>query len=163
MATVDLAPRARGEGNPGRKVYYIQNIVNIATAVTTKGSALAQGDVIEALAVPANTLILGGGIEVITAKTGTTADLTIDMGFTGGDVDAFVDGYDYDAAVAGAYATTVAANFPQVLAAADTIDLLLVTMTGTLLTGKIRVWALVCDIDDTTDRFGSAAARDATV
>jgi len=163
MATIELASRARGEVTLGRKPYYVQNIIDMADAVTEKGSALAQADVIQVLSLPANTLILAGGVEAITEHAGTSTDLTLDMGFTGGDVDAFVDGWDYDGAAVGAYAGPVSANFPQVLTAADTVDLLFVTMTGTTTGGIVRVWAWVADLDDTTDRFGGVAQRDATL
>ena len=160
---VALAKRARGVDNVTRRPYMVQNIVDFAEAVTTKGTALAQGDVIQALSIPAQSLILSGGLQVLTARVGTTTDLTLDVGFTGGDVDAFVDGYDFDAAAVGAHATTVVANFPQHLVAADTVDILLTTMTGTLTGGKVRLWAWIAEYSDVGDKYGGLAARDTSL
>jgi hypothetical protein len=160
---VALAKRARGVDNPNRAPYMVQNIVDFAEAVTTKGSALAQGDVIQALSIPANSLILSGGLQVVTEHTGTSTDLTLDVGFTGGDVDAFVDGFDYDAAAVGAHATSVVANFPQHLNVADTVDILLTTMTGTTTGGKVRVWAWIAEYSDVGDKYGGVAARDTSL
>ena len=160
---IELSNRARGVSNPTRGPYYIQNTIDFAEALAEKGSALAQGDVIEALALPAGTLVLSGGVQVVTEHTGTSTDLTLDVGFTGGDVDAFVDGFDYDGAAVGAWAGPVVANLPLVNTTADTVDILLVTMTGTTTGGKLRVWAWVADINDTGDKFGGLAARDTSL
>lgn len=128
--------------------YFIENSVSLAAAITEKGSALAQSDVIEVLDIPANSVILAAGFEVTTAMTGTSTDATLDMGVTGGDVDNFVDGFDLDAASAGDYAAQPAAFSPVVVGGtADTIDLLIVTQTGTITGGVLRCWALVVDID----------------
>jgi len=149
MATVDMA-LLEGNGSTqsahGMKhVYVLDAVVDLAEAIVTKGSALAQADVIQALNVPAGSILLGGGAECIAAMTGTSADLTIDIGITGGDVDGLVDGWDFDAAVVGAIvATGVQVVVP--MATADTIDLLFVTQTDTVLTGKIRVFAILADI-----------------
>ena len=152
MATIDLATEGVAGKHPSRTgnkgPYMVRKVIDIAAAVTAKGSALAQGDVIECIAVPAGTRIMDAGLVCKTAKTGTTADLTIDFGVTGGDVDNYVDGWDYDAAVAGDFAGTIGVVEPVTISTADTIDMLLVTQTGTLLTGKIIAWALLLDISD---------------
>ncbi len=149
MATVDMAP-LEGNGstqssNGMKHVYVLDTVVDLAEAIVTKGGALASSDVIQALNVPAGSILLGGGAECIEAMTGTSTDLTIDIGITGGDVDNLVDGWDFDGAAVGAIvATGVQAVVP--MATADTIDLLFVTQTGTVLTGKIRVFAILADI-----------------
>ena len=155
MATIDLANRAGNGINfvaksaAVRVPYLIGKEVNLATAVTTKGSALAQADVIEALDLPAGTMILAGGAYKVSAMTGTSADLTLDIGITGGDVDNLVDGWDFDGAAVGSWATPVGVQEPVVVSTADTIDILFATQTGTVLTGKIWVYALVVDINPT--------------
>jgi len=152
MATIDMA-LLEGNGSHQslfsnvRKVYVIDNEVDIADAVTAKGSALAAADVIQALNIPANSMILGGGLEVLTATTGTATDVTIDVGITGGDVDLLVDGFDLDGAAAGAHSAN-GVQTATVVATADTVDILIPTMTGTLLTGVVRVWAVIADIGD---------------
>jgi hypothetical protein len=163
MATIQLSKRARGEGSDTRKPYIVQNTIDFAEATAAKGSALAVADVVEALALPAGTLILSGGVQVTSAMTGTSTNLTLDVGFTGGDVDAFVDGFDFDAAAVGAWDGPVVANFPQLLTTADTIDILIATQTGTFTGGKLRVWAVVMNVNDTQDKFGGVAARDTSL
>ena len=161
MATVSLSTRARGNGTvAGRDVYYVQNTIDWAAAATLKGSALAAADVIEAIAVPAGTMILNAGIQVMTVSTGESADNTLDLGVTGTEPDNFVDGFDLDAAAAGAYAQNAAAFQPLVIATADTIDVLIATATTAPTGGKIRVWAALMDIRDDGGKFGGVVDRD---
>jgi hypothetical protein len=65
---------ARGNSARGRQPYMIQHELNLATAVTDKGTALAANDVIPGLTIPANTLILAAGLEVTEAHAGTSTD-----------------------------------------------------------------------------------------
>jgi hypothetical protein len=157
MATVTtLASAVRNPGARGRSTYYVQNEIDFAAAVTAKGTALAASDIIEAITVPANTMIVSAGMECTAAHTGTSSDCALDLGVTGGDVDAFVDGFDFDAAAVGAYATPAAPGCAIVGSAADTLDILIQAQTGTTLTGKIRVFAWLADVDD----IGSMAANE---
>lgn len=149
MATISLATdtgTVRPSRNKVKMPYIVEATVDLAVAATTKGSAIAQGDVIEALNVPAKTVVMAAGIEVITAMTGTSTDATIDVGFTGGDVDNFVDGFDLDGASAGALSGN-GVQEPIVVSTADTVDILVATQTGTITGGKVRIWAVVADID----------------
>lgn len=131
----------------GPRVYTVDNIINFASALTAKGSALASSDTIEALVIPPGTFVLQAGLQTILADDATT--LTLDLGYTGGDVDFWVDGYDQAAAAAGDYSTwsgtTAAAASQDFGTTADTIDLLFATLTGTLTIGKVRVWAAFID------------------
>lgn len=92
---------------------------------------------------PAQTVILAAGVEVTEALTGATA-LTFDIG-TGDDDDEFVAGY----AMAGKAVGAVAPSIPGVayIGAEDTLDLTVDTLTGTATAGKLRVWAMVADVD----------------
>lgn len=159
---IELAPAAHGLGNPNRKLYLVQNTVDFAAAVTEKGSALAQGDIIEALSIPAKTLILACGAEVMSARVGTTTDLTLDIGFTGGNTDFLADGFDFDAAAVGAFVSPIVAELPITVNTADTIDVLLATQTGTLTGGKLRIWVLLMDISNlgADDREAAEVDRD---
>jgi hypothetical protein len=121
--------------------------VDFAAAATAKGSALAAADIIECISVPANTLILNAGIEVITVLGGESNDTTFDLGVTTTEPDNFVDGFDADAAAAGAYAQNAAAYQPLVIGTADTIDLLIATATTAPTSGEVRVWAVLMNID----------------
>lgn len=150
MATVDMtsgqayhvaaAPMTAG-------MYCKQMDIDFAAATTTKGSALALNDVIETLDIPGETLVFAAGIIVKEAMAGTSTDLALDLGVTGGDVDVFVDGFDFDAAAVGDQATPAfAGTNPTYIASDDTLDILIQAQTGTFTGGKITVWALCVDI-----------------
>ena len=161
MATVDLSIAQTGNTPRGRKPYYVQNSVNFATAASSKGTALAASDVIKAITVPANTLILHAGFEVTTAHAGTSTDTAFDFGVTGGDVDNFVDGFDFDGASVGAYAPTPAAYSPVIVGGtSDTIDIEIQAMTGTTTGGKLRLFAICMDIDDVGTMAADEVDRD---
>jgi hypothetical protein len=91
----------------------------------------------------AQTAILAAGVEVTEALAGATA-LTFDIG-TGLDDDEFVAAY----AMASKSAGDVAPSLPGIayVGAEDTLDLTVDTLTGTATAGKLRVWALVMDVD----------------
>lgn len=139
-----------------RTPYYVELIIDLADAVTAKGSALAQADVIETIAVPAGTQVLFAGLQKVTAMTGSSTDLTFDFGITGGDVDAFVDGWDFDGASVGAFATVAAAAITPAtfVTTADTLDILFATQTGTVTGGKIRVFAWLADCSNKYKKAG---------
>lgn len=152
MATIDLAGGAALHSTSDAyapKAYVIERYIDLADAVTAKGSALAQADVIEVLEVPAGSLVLEAGFEVTSVMTGTSTDATVDFGITGGDVDAFVDGFDLDGASAGAYSAIPAATIggKYLVTTQDTLDLLIVTQTGTITGGVLRCWALLANVD----------------
>ena len=92
---------------------------------------------------PAQTVILAAGVEVTEALTGATA-LTFDIG-TGADDAEFVAAY----AMAGKSVGAVAPSLPGIayVGAEDTLDITVDTLTGTATAGKLRVWALVMDVD----------------
>lgn len=148
MATITtLAGGASAGRTVGSVPYLVDKNIDFAAAATAKGSALAATDVIEAISVPANTVILNAGIEIITVLGGESSDNTFDLG-TGVDADNFVDGFDSDAAAAGAYAQNAAAFQPIVVGAtADTIDITIATATTAPTSGVARVWAVLMNVD----------------
>lgn len=155
MATVTTLAGGATSGRTAGSVPYLVDVnIDFAAAATAKGSALAAADVIECISVPANTLILNAGIEVITVLGGESNDTTFDLGVTTTEPDNFVDGFDADAAAAGAYAQNAAAYQPLVIGTADTIDLLIATATTAPTSGVVRVWAVLMDIDG---RLGAAS------
>lgn len=150
MATVNMT---RGSGlhstrNGNTAVpYVVQRVIDFAEAAEEKGSALAANDVIEAINVPAHTVVLAAGASVKTVATGGSSDQTLDIG-DGNDPDRYVDGFDVDAAAAGAEAATVIANLPVTYATADTIDVTVVTATTVATAGELVVWAVMVDVSD---------------
>jgi hypothetical protein len=148
MATVTTLAGGTVDGfTAGRMPYFKEVLIDFAAAATAKGSALAAADVIEAISVPANTIILNAGLEVITVAGGESSDTTVDLGVTTTEPDNFIDGFDLDAAAAGAYAQNAAAFQPVVIGTADTIDLLIATATTAPTSGVVRIFAILMDID----------------
>jgi hypothetical protein len=143
MATYNKTGVGGTTGHPsnGRTPYLVENTIDIAAINSAAGTA--DGDVVQCLDIPAETLIMQAGVEVLTALSGS---VTIDLGITGGDVDNFVDG---DTNATGYSVLTATAN--QVIASADTLDALLAGAASSV--GKIRVWAVLCDVSglDETD------------
>lgn len=136
-----------------KQPYLAEAFIDFADAATAKGSALAAADVIEAISVPAGTLVLHAGLQVVSVATGESADVALDLGVTGVDADRWVDGFDLDAAAANAYATPVydgaagAGDGPVIFfSSADTIDVLIQAATTAPTGGVIRVWAVMVDV-----------------
>ena len=143
MATYNKTGAGGTTGHPsnGRTPYLVENTIDISAINSSSGTA--NGDVVNALDIPAETLIMEAGIEVITALSSSA---TMDLGITGGDVDRYVDG---DTNATG-YATLTAIA-RVVVASADTLDIL--TAGADSSAGKVRVWAVLCDVSgiDETD------------
>lgn len=153
MATVSLANAATRTQSPSRasnvKVpYLVEFTLDLAAAATAKGTTLAASDVLECIRIPAETVVLFAGFEVVTAVTGGASDQTVTLG-DGGDPNRWVDTFDLDAATAGAHGTIVIATAnPTVFAATDTIDLVITAATTVATAGVLRVYALMVDVSN---------------
>lgn len=124
---------------------FAENVIDIAAWATAEGGALVAGDIIEAISVPAEHIVLTAGIEVVSPLVGESADTRFLLGVVGGDVDAFVASWDATAAAAGAYAPA-AVSVPVMFATADTIDLELDAATTGPTAGTLRVWAIMVPV-----------------
>jgi len=148
MANVDLT-QGGTTGHASRRnvrdVYVVENVIDWAKAVTAKGSALAAADTFDVINVPAETLVVGGGAEVLVVGDATAA--TVDIGAVG--TDTMVDAGNIIAST-GYLAAGTNGNIALALGdrptAADTVRVTLATLTGTLATGKLRVYAVMCDV-----------------
>ena len=155
MATYDVTGPSTAGARPGRfsagvrTPYLVENVIDVSAINSDAGAA--QNDVLQVLDIPAETLVLHAGIEVLTALS---SSVTLDLGITGGDVDTFVDG---DANATGYSVLTNTAR--PVIASADTLDLLVLSAASSA--GKVRIFALLCDVSgvDETDR-NSATQHD---
>jgi len=120
-----------------------EQVIDFAAVLAAKGSALAAEDIVQAISLPAGVQIISAGAEVLTAANPSAA--TINVGLAGGDT--IVDGAD--AKTAG-YCAVGTNGFLQTagnrLSAADTIDVTLATLTGTISTGKVRVYVVIANI-----------------
>jgi len=141
-----LHPTQRGARMP----YAVMNEVDLAVVTAAKGSAIANGEIVNVINVPKNTLLHGATAEVVTAANGSTG-ATFDLDVAEGDD--FVDGGDLltegHVAAGSNGLLPFGANTVGPAATADTIDMKLI-MPGSvaLATGKIRVWAFMTDLSD---------------
>ena len=144
MATYDVTGVGGTTGHPsnGRTPYLVENTINVATINGDSGAA--QNDVLRVLDIPAETLVMEAGIEVLTALS---SSVTMDLGITGGDIDRYADG---DTNATGFSAPTATAR--TIIASADTLDIKVLDAAASA--GKIRVFAVLCDVAgiDETDR-----------
>jgi hypothetical protein len=148
MATYDVTGPSNAGARPGRfsagirTPYLVENTIDISAVNSDAGTA--DGDILQCIDIPAETLILHAGVEVLTALSSSA---TIDLGVTGADPDRYVDG---DTNATGY--STLTATARMVSASADTLDALIAGAASSA--GKIRVFALLCDVSgvDETDR-----------
>lgn len=118
-----------------------------AARAAASATALTSGDVIEAIPLPAKSLVLRVGLDVTTAEGGT---LTIDVG-DGTDPDGYLDGVDANTAASYCSALALTEGAPNTItgysngkyySAADTLDLKIVNAADVAV---MRLWALVVD------------------
>ena len=145
MATYNVTGVGGTTGHPsnGRTPYLVENTIDVSAVNGDSGAA--QNDVLKCIDVPAETLIMAAGVEVLTA---CSSSVVIDIGVTGStagfsDPDAYVDAYD---ATGASYAARYTADAAPMLTCkvADTIDALMAGAASSA--GKIRVWAVLCDL-----------------
>jgi hypothetical protein len=145
MATWDKTGAGGTTGHPsnGRTPYLVENTIDVSAVNGDAGAA--QNDVLRCIDIPAETVILHAGVEVLTA---CSSSVVLDVGITGStagfsDPDAFVDAYD---ATGAAYAPRDVADAAPVLTCkvAETLDVLVAGAASSA--GKIRVFAILCDV-----------------
>lgn len=125
-------------------IYKRECVVDWAAALAFTGGALIAADTFQLFTMPAKTIVWGGGVEIIDVCNAGATVCLFDVGVAAADEIA----NNADGEVAGHFiAGTAASGFEEafVVATADTLDLTLKTVTGTLTTGKVRVWILASD------------------
>jgi len=148
MATYNVTGPGGTAGHPSRQSpgirtpYLVENTIDVSAVNGDAGTA--NGSILQVMDIPAESLIMEAGIEVLTALSSSA---TMDLGITGGDVDTYVDG-DTNATGYG----TLTATARTILASADTLDILTAGAASSV--GKIRIWAILCDVSgvDESDR-----------
>jgi|TARA_R110001606_G_C15041607_1_gene612313 hypothetical protein len=147
MGTFNVTGAGGTTGHPsnGRTPYLVENTIDIAQIDGDAGSA--QDDILQALDIPAETLIMNAGIEVLTA---CSSSVTLDLGITGttagfSDTNAYVAAYD---ATGASYAPTLGV-LPLIAKVAETLDVVAAGAASSA--GKIRVWAIMCDISGVSE------------
>ena len=137
MATYNVTAAGGTTGHPanGRTPYLVENTIDVSAVNSDSGTA--DGDILQCLDIPAETLIMEAGVEVITALSSSA---TIDLGITGGDPDRYVDG---DTNATG-FSTLTATARVIVGSSADTLDAKIAGAASSA--GKFRVFAVLCDV-----------------
>jgi len=141
------APRNEGLHKVTRYEVELDFTAIAAARLAAGATALASGDVLEALPIPAKSLVMHVGVDVVRAGT---SGLTLDVG-DGADADGYLDGvsgaavgsFCSVATVAGDPGALVGLSAGKYYTAADTVDVVLVGQVPGAL--KCRVWALVAD------------------
>jgi hypothetical protein len=137
----------------GNTVRTIEAILDI-DAMIAAGATIANGDIFQLLEIPAESVMVAGGAEIMKSFT---ASCTCNIDFAGGDD--IIDGAALDAA-AGTYlvkgtageanivntgaASTYAAAALALVGAADTIDVVIAGAAAA--TGRLRVYAVIADV-----------------
>ena len=136
MGTLNVTGAGGTTGHPsnGRVPYLVENTIDLSQL--RAGTGPDNADVLQVLDIPAETLIMEAGIEVITALSSSA---TMGLGITGVDVDIYVSG-DGNGTGYG----TLTATARSLVASADTLDIVIGGADSSA--GKIRVWAVLCDI-----------------
>lgn len=172
MATYDLTSKATAFVNSDSSAVYPSMFDTVPVRVVSayfdlaalikRGYTLSTGDVFQLLEIPASTLVLVAGAEVVSAFDGTAA---VDVDFAGGDD--IVDGADVTsvgacAAGSNGTATTIIASaskaYTDLITTTDTIDVLLTSADAT--TGVLRVWAAIIDISGQRPAQATEVTRD---
>ena len=139
-----------GHASEGRVPYLVEAVVDFS-----KRNAAA-GDIFEMIAVPAETLVLEAGLEVLSTIS-SAGSPTFDVDINGS-ANFFVAAHS---TLTAGYSSQVDHANPGILVTAkNTIDLTVNTSTATA--GKIRVWALMVDVSGVTEAANVANADDTT-
>ena len=120
-------------------------------ALVAAGGSFADGDIFQVLEIPANTLVINAGAEVMKAFT---SSCTLDMDFTdGSNDDDIIDGADLTSTgfctkgtngQTNVIGTGAASTYTQFITTADTIDCKIAGAAPA--TGRLRVYATVVSL-----------------
>jgi len=153
MATIDRTITGGGTvGHPSRMpTPYV-----ITSQVHDTADGGAGGDVVQLVDVPADSMIIAGALEVLEACG--NAQVTLDIGITGGDVDCFVDGSVLAAGFTPFLEAAVGASGAnaRILTSADTIDALILD-AGSSGESAARFRVHVCLVDISRNPLTEAA------
>jgi hypothetical protein len=127
------------------RAYMVEAILDISKIANY---TCANGDIFQLLEIPAGTMIISAGAQVLTVFNGTTP--TVDIDFAAGDD--IVDGGDVTATGYLAAGTNGGANntaqttFTQLVSTTDTIDVKLIAASADVTSGVLRVYAVLVDL-----------------
>lgn len=170
MATISRTNMNTTTGHPAttNKVYVKQSLIDFAVIEATTGITIGATDTFEVMDVPKGTVVFAAGWEVLTVESGN-ATATLQLGDQGAgglaaDDNRYVAsvvltslGYVDDSSL------QIQANVPVFFEAAGKLTML--GATAAMTNAKIRVWAVMANVDDddnivtgTTDRHTYSSA-----
>lgn len=176
MATYDLTARSTvGVNADTIAAYPIQQSLNQMQVVEATldiekliaaGYTVANGDVFQLLEIPADTYVFAVGAEVTKAFDGTSP--TVDIDFAAGDD--LIDGGDVSSTgwlAAGSNGQGLTHNtngaaltFTPLVTTTDTIDVKLIAASADVTEGRLRVVAIVCNLEETGRVYPTEVTRD---
>ena len=159
--TIDDATNINNGSTPvdhGRGSYLLSSEIDLAAIKTGAGGSgtagvLAAGDIVQAIDIPGETVILNAGMYLKTAFDSSANGTTFSLGVTGFDPNMYVDAWDCED-----LSTVYPANgceAPQVASTsvpyyigvtADTLDVEVDAVSTAPSSGVIVVWALCVDV-----------------
>lgn len=146
----------------GTSMRMVENILDIGKITDY---SCTNGDIFQLLEIPAGTLVLFAGAEVLTAFDGSSP--TVDIDFAEGDD--IIDGGDVTSTgflaegsngQANDVTTGAASTFTQFISTTDTIDIKLIASSADVTAGKIRVYACVIDCNGEHQQLADEVDRD---
>ena len=143
MATIDRTPNGGTAGHPAN----VARPYVVTSQVHDTADGGTGGDVVQLIDVPADSMIVSGVLEVLEARG--NGQITLDVGFTGGDVDCFVDGSACAAGFTPFLEAAVGASGAnaRMLTSADTIDALILDGGSTGESAlRFRVHVVLADV-----------------
>jgi hypothetical protein len=171
MALVtSLKTSVRGVGARGRQPYMVETTLDFSNSAI---NSLSAGDIVQAISVPANTMVMTAGAEMIEAVQTAADGNTVNLGFTGSgsqiggtDVSGYVSNVDIDdnatnlsSGIGYLTPASTAAN-PVICTAEDTIDLELQATSTAPNAGLIRIFAVLMNIDSLGELGADEVDRD---
>jgi len=158
MATIDRTISGGGTvGHPSR----MPSPYVVTSQVHDTADGGTGGDVVQLVDVPADTMIVAGALEVLEARG--NGQVTLDIGFTGGDVDCFLDGSPLAAGFSPFLEAAIGASGSncRILTSADTIDCLILD-GGSTGESALRFRLHVCMVDISRNPTESATVSTGT-
>ena len=151
MGTLNVTGAGGTAGHPsnGRVPYLVENTIDLSQIRADTGPD--QDDVLQCIDIPAETLVMAGGIEVLTAAS---SSVTMDLG-DGADADIFVDGKDNSTGFSAVHGDVV--SIGKIYGSADTLDVTILGAASSV--GKIRVFAVMVDISGIDENDRNTAAQ----
>jgi hypothetical protein len=171
MATFDLTSSATAGVNSnsiaalpasrnGLNLRMVEGILDIEKLTDY---SCTNGDIFQVLEIPANTMVLFAGAEVLKAFDGTSPTVDIDFGAGDDIVDGAAvtsTGFLASGTNGSAMTTSGTINFVQHVTTTDTIDVKLIAASADVTEGRLRVIACVADTNGAQE-LATEVTRDA--